>query len=381
MKKSQDSTEEAFGEIIKIASMLFRGFSRSVRISMPGLSIDGNKIVESLEDEPDATFLELKNSFKTEFIRWEDNKTPSKQKSFNIVFIDDLDRCEPENVLNLLSALKLFFTYGKKTIFFCGIDKKAVKEAVKTKYGEVVKANEYLEKIFDISFTMPEYKNILKLVDQYFDKREDDAIKGSISENISFFFEAIKFTNPRRVKKVLNKLQLLRSVINNNLNHGGNKNITNIYSDKTGNYLETILTIYLIILHEFHPTSYEKVFDIKAKEMLLLRAVKGVTGSAHYKVKIEGLMKKDIVNKPLNSLSLDRGQLEDLIFVFAPDNIELFNTPSFNMGHYLGHKLKKETIESRFLDYLINNPRIVSNSNEFSEISFIEMKEMVKLFL
>ncbi len=375
--KSQDTTEAACGEIIKVASKLFRGFSKSIRVNFPGLSIDGTKIIETLEEEPEDSFLQLKHKFKTEFRRWESEVAKGGSPKYNIVFIDDLDRCEPENVLSLLSALKLFFTYGEKTIFFCGVDKKAVNEAVKTKYKEVVKANEYLEKIFDISFTMPKHDDLLKLVSQYFDEKLDKVMGKRVDEMLAGFFNELKFTNPRRVKKVLNKFQILRSI----KARGYSKQIPNVYLNNSGNYFETIVIIYLIILHEFESINYNNIFDLKSKEVKYLRVVKDVSNYSVFEECFKELIKDDIINKPLRLLSLSNNQMEDLIFVFAPQNIENFTTSSFKKNNYLDFTLESESTESRFLNYLINTPNILSNSNKFSEISFVEMKEIVRLLL
>ena len=77
--------------------------------------------------------------------------------------------------MNLLSAIKLFFTLGKgKVIYFCGVDKSAVSEAVKVKYGEIIKSEEYLEKIFDISFNMSKDFQIVKLLNHYFPNEDQD---------------------------------------------------------------------------------------------------------------------------------------------------------------------------------------------------------------
>ena len=43
-----------------------------------------------------------------------------------VVFLDDLDRCESENIVTLLSAIKLMLSINKNIIFIIGIDKKAV---------------------------------------------------------------------------------------------------------------------------------------------------------------------------------------------------------------------------------------------------------------
>jgi hypothetical protein len=274
--KNIDITEELCTNILKYGGRILRGLGKSIKLNIPlftngpALELDPSAFVEEISQNEELTFYKALGDFKKEFIVLEDFITKGNNPKFNIVFIDDLDRCEPEQVLNLLSAIKLFFTYGKKTIFFCGIDKKAVEQAVKTKYGEIVIANEYLEKIFDISFSMPEYDDLQKLVNHYFDNTVYDLSfeKKEINKRINDFFQNLKFTNPRRVKKVLNKYQIFRNIKSLPLppKYSPFPNI----DEKTGSeqsFFETVLVLYLIILHEFYPEYFNNFldFDIKRK--------------------------------------------------------------------------------------------------------------------
>jgi DNA polymerase III delta prime subunit len=270
LEKSNTVGDEVAKDILKYGGKILRGLGKSVQFNVPlypkgpSIGVNPSKFVDEFAKAEDVTFYKALVKFKEDFVRWEDLRNKRKDKEYNIIFIDDLDRCEPEKVLNLLSALKLFFTYGKKTIFMCGIDKKAVNEAVKTKYQEVVKANEYLEKIFDLSFTMPNYSDVSKLVSQHFGneivKFEDEDVKWA--NFISNFLKEIGETNPRRVKKVLNKYLVL-----NSLGGGCKSQIPNIYNKGSeSSVFETVLVIYIIILHEFYYEKYTTLFDLKYKE-------------------------------------------------------------------------------------------------------------------
>ena len=125
-----------------------------------------------------------------------------------IVFIDELDRCEPKNILDLISSLKSIFNASNENncnniIYFVAIDKDAVSKAIKTRYGEIMKSEEYLEKIFNISFSMPKHFELKNFIKQYESFNDENA------EKLARFFEYIKFTNPRHIKKVLNKYDCL----------------------------------------------------------------------------------------------------------------------------------------------------------------------------
>ena len=118
---------------------------------------DMEKVVDHFDEKEDEEFKnmsyhqkvkELKNCFRelSNILRKDNKKL--------IVFIDELDRCEAENILSLLASIKLFFSLGgedkdenKNIVYFVAVDKDAVAKAIETKYKNIIKAEEYLEKI------------------------------------------------------------------------------------------------------------------------------------------------------------------------------------------------------------------------------------------
>ncbi|WP_299552001.1 P-loop NTPase fold protein [Seonamhaeicola sp.] len=409
--KSSDSTEEALGEIVEVAAKLFRGFSKSMRITVPGLSIDGSKIVESLEEEPKETFYQLKKKFQEEFGKWESHVTRGKNPKFNIVFIDDLDRCEPENVLNLLSALKLFFTYGEKTIFFCGVDKKAVNEAVKTKYGNVVKANEYLEKVFDISFTMPEHDDLLKLVSQYFDDRKLKEVDGRLNVNIAKFFRELRFTNPRKVKKVLNKYLTIKNLKEQDtLQEKQSRLIPCILTSNGGNYLETVITLYLIVIHEFYPEILDDMFNLDLKMKVFEKAIEEsakINSSNKSQVYIANTVNDglDFFSRIYELIVVERISLSEILStrfylnesdkrrglnpisefayintLFCPSDIQKMNARSIiTIGTFKkGLRVEEVTVSYYFIKYLLQDNIKFNELSDVSNIPLIEMKKTIK---
>ena len=72
-----------------------------------------------------------------------------------VVFIDDLDRCSPDKVPEVLEALKLFTTtHG--CVYVLGLDHDVVRKAVAAKYNfSQDEGAEYLEKIVQIPFHLP----------------------------------------------------------------------------------------------------------------------------------------------------------------------------------------------------------------------------------
>ncbi|MFB2918877.1 MULTISPECIES: KAP family P-loop NTPase fold protein [Aerosakkonema] len=73
-----------------------------------------------------------------------------------IVFIDDLDRCLPENALAVLESLKLYLSQVN-CIFFIGLDKRVIEQAVSQRYKDIkITGKEYIEKIIRLNFFLPD---------------------------------------------------------------------------------------------------------------------------------------------------------------------------------------------------------------------------------
>jgi len=84
-----------------------------------------------------------------------DQYTEEETKAL-VVFIDDLDRCLPENVIIILEALKLFLE-NAPCIFVIGVDRTVVEKAVRVHYRDDpgIYGREYLDKIIQHQFTLP----------------------------------------------------------------------------------------------------------------------------------------------------------------------------------------------------------------------------------
>src|SRR6185437_7836683 len=270
-------------EFIKEAADFLINLKKGLTVKTPdslgfGFEYDFDKMHKAIEEsyekeEKDWSFYKKLSEFKEKYKKMEDGVLGKNEKL--IVFIDDLDRCEPENVLTLLSAIKLFFSLGERTIFFFGIDKDAVTNAVKTKYGDIIKSNEYMEKVFDISFEMPKNTSISSLVSNYFNSPAD-------TEKVTEFFKAIDFTTPRHLKKVLNKYLIVRTLKSKHLQLNIKKLIQNIKDEHNlGSIMSTIFTLFIIIIYEYNYDLFEDLEDYEGKVVEYIKIVeKGVQTAA-----------------------------------------------------------------------------------------------------
>jgi len=260
-------------KFLKTAWDLLKGGLKGIDIPLGIVQLSPSKAIKGIEDA--ITEKSIKNSLYSRIREFEKQFSKlimeilGKENKLLIIFIDDLDRCEPERILDLLSMIKLFFTLGvesyskkeSKIIFFCGIDKEAVNEAIRKRYGNIIKSEEYLEKIFDISFSMPlegydieKYLNSLNI----FNKEKELPI-------ISNFLNEIEFKNPRHLKKITNKYRLI-CYLKKATNIKYVELIPNIITgDGKGYIFDTIMVLYFIILHEFYKNKFYEIKNYEDK--------------------------------------------------------------------------------------------------------------------
>lgn len=386
--ESNSSTEEFYKGVLKYGGRILRGLGKSVKLNIPlfpggpAIDLDPSAFVEEMTNEEELSFYEALKKFKIEFQRLEDFTTNGDKPKYNIIFIDDLDRCEPEQVLNLMSAIKLFFTYGTKTIFFCGIDKSAVQAAVKTKYGKAVKSNEYLEKIFDISFSMPTEVNTLKLIRYYFD--DQSYILGKDESEIYLwvddFFQNIEFYNPRRIKKVLNKFQMLRNFKQSSSSFVSDFPNIDLNNNTENSLFETLLVLYLLILHEFDNSNFNDFLNFEKKRQIYLKAMSDHTQGNELtllniideNLSINGFNYIQKISKETEAINNKR-----FLICISPINIASFRLKQFDGPSETQVVVGMKNIDFLFFKYINRHWFKDWTKNGSSNASFKSVKKLI----
>lgn len=122
-----------------------------------------------------------------------------------VVLVDDLDRCQPERIIESMEAIKLFLSV-KKTTFVIAADENVIQYAIKKKYpplsetGHIDLAKEYIEKIIQLPISIPELSSkdiqnylMLLVYQQYLDKDQfEKLVKEVIAEKLMTASSAIK---------------------------------------------------------------------------------------------------------------------------------------------------------------------------------------------
>ena len=131
-----------------------------------------------------------------------------------IIFIDDLDRIEPERAVELLEVLKIFLDC-EKCIFVLAIDYSVVTRGVKVKYGNDFsegKGKSFFDKIIQVPFKMPVGSYDISL---YVKKCFEDIEMEVEEETLPQYINLIKYSignNPRSMKRLFNSFLLLSNI-------------------------------------------------------------------------------------------------------------------------------------------------------------------------
>jgi hypothetical protein len=141
-----------------------------------------------------------------------------------VVFIDDLDRCLPEQAIGVLEALKVFLDI-RGCIFLLGVDREVIERGIGVRYKEFTLANtqadtdtfpiagrDYLDKIIQIPFELPplEHTVIQKFVTQRL--QQQAGLSEEEIKSIAYIMANGLQPNPRKVKRTLNTFRLLREL-------------------------------------------------------------------------------------------------------------------------------------------------------------------------
>lgn len=127
-----------------------------------------------------------------------------------VILLDDLDRCLPDVSVRILESIKNFLSVPG-CIFILAINPEIIEQGIRTKYsGLDISGRRYLEKILNYSFRVPVAAPELMPA---FTRRHLEALLTNTSEDNQYelmfeefgtVLEQCNFSNPRKVKRILN---------------------------------------------------------------------------------------------------------------------------------------------------------------------------------
>ncbi|MFD8219668.1 P-loop NTPase fold protein [Streptomyces sp. NPDC059697] len=136
-----------------------------------------------------------------------------------VLFVDDLDRCTQDASITVLDSLKLFLGEAS-CVFVLAMDYQVVAEAAARRFdsesSDDARGRQYLEKLIHLPYHLPGI-SFGSLLHHLQDKVIDPQLSGSneLWELIEVAFE----TNPRRVRRFINGLNLTAWTLHLHLDH------------------------------------------------------------------------------------------------------------------------------------------------------------------
>ena len=181
---------------------------------------DFGKVVNSLKG--DGSIAGDNNAvyyYVTEFLEKALTYLRKDDKGYRIVvFVDDLDRCSPDRALEVLESIESFFDI-EGIVYVIGMDSETINSIIQKKYGEgfTVKGLDYLQKIVQLPFQIPTWKeidiyhSISKIIAKGLEGSQ--LIKEFDEKNKMLIVKTVQL-NPREVKRFINNIILAKSVFN-----------------------------------------------------------------------------------------------------------------------------------------------------------------------
>ena len=240
---------------------------KSVSDSVKGIKDDYLKNDEIVDDSVVNNIRNFKNEFEKTLESEEINRV--------VVLIDDLDRCQPERIIETLEAIKLFLSV-KKTSFIIAADENVIQYAIKKKYPNIdgfnieLDVQNYLLLLVLQKYMEPnEFEILVSKIEQeklmvqsgVIEVERLEEIYGSLNDSISFedrkeykevvgaILQIRKIAshtlkgNPRQIKRFLNTFILKRK-------------LSKMYY---GDDLDMCIMAKLLILHKLNPDLFNQL--------------------------------------------------------------------------------------------------------------------------
>jgi predicted KAP-like P-loop ATPase len=134
-----------------------------------------------------------------------------------VVFIDDLDRCEPADIINVLEAVKLFLDLEHVFVIFA-LDREVVTRGIQIRYKDfkfeddraAAIGSEYIEKMIQLPIELfpLDQEQISGFLEGLCPKDANAKLQGAIK-----LLRTMASPNPRRIKRLLNSFAVVRSLV------------------------------------------------------------------------------------------------------------------------------------------------------------------------
>lgn len=206
---NKETTIQEVGKWISKYSKYLKAVKISATVGLPKIlntkvEFNPDKIFEALGEDLQGEKISL------EFFKNKINEAINKANFKVVVFIDDLDRLDKNEIYTILKLIKLNASFDN-FIFITTLDSEHVSKAIKDRYGDNDEDGKlFLEKIFNIPIHLPKIEE--EDIKFYFEKKLDEVAKKldlnqDKEEEIRYIKQDLQlnlFKSPREIIRVLN---------------------------------------------------------------------------------------------------------------------------------------------------------------------------------
>lgn len=200
----------------KTAKLLKRVVSKGANVFLNKITnLDLDKLFELVKDENTHDESSIVQDVK-ELKKSIEDQISSKNKRY-VIFIDDLDRINPENAIEILEFLKLFLSM-EHCVYLVAVDEKVIEEGLKSKYKNLdptfSNSRNYFEKLIQLPFYLPNTLSNDEQISEYIGNLgEFNSVRGIDLNLVSKIVNFSVGGNPRRIKRIMNAYWLLRTIM------------------------------------------------------------------------------------------------------------------------------------------------------------------------
>ena len=176
---------------------------------------------------------------------------PKEKKDFPpprlAVFIDDIDRCEPDVAYRLLEGLKIYLTLDN-CVFILGMNQKAVEDAIGSRMGVATdnpksRAAAYMEKLCQNVWQLPTIRDPGEVLHRLLEQTVKDDVRTRIRDAVKGF--SCLPPNPRRLKGLANLIGRLAPRLPSEPELPGEAAV-----------IEARMLVIVASIYQFHPELY-----------------------------------------------------------------------------------------------------------------------------
>ena len=316
--------------IDEVRLSLLKKFIKSIKIKAGIVEFSPGDVINEAKELSEAIESEAiyYNEFKyIEKILEMHNKETKKELRI-VVFIDDLDRCAPDKVLEVLESIKIFLGI-RGFIYVLGLSPAVINNCINKKYVNLgIQGSDYIKKIIQIPFRIPEWREdeLIEYAKKVTELLEDP-YKKLFSDLEELVIKGLE-KNPREVKRFINSYIATQEIFKKEkLNE---KNLL------------------LLQIFQFRwPIFYDKIFDFRDEQHLkeftedVIKYIEDENfESPLHKEFIDSHIKSKEIQKFLKSKKAQN--LFSMLAEMKPEELDKYR----RVGKALGETARKETERS-----------------------------------